>query len=74
MTSPWQMLAGNLAVVALVVLGWGHARFWLRSVHGVARSALFGATMGFGAIASMLMAAQIAPGLYIDLRLSLIAV
>lgn len=68
------MLAGNLAVVALVVLGWGHARFWLRSVHGVARSALFGATMGFGAIASMLMAAQIAPGLYIDLRLSLIAV
>lgn len=73
MASSWQVLAGNLAVVALVVLAWGHARFLLRAVDGVARSALFGATMGAGAIASMLMAAQIEPGLYIDLRLSLIA-
>lgn len=74
MTSPWQMLAGNLAVVALVVLGWGHARFWLRSLPGRMRGALFGATMGLGAIFSMLMAAQVVPGLYIDLRFSLLAV
>ena len=74
MTSPWQMLAGNLAVVALVVLGWGHARFWLRSLPGRVRGALFGVAMGAGAIASMLMAVQIIPGLYIDLRFSLIAV
>ena len=74
MTSPWQMLAGNLAVVALVVLCWGHARFWLRGVHGVARSALFGATMGFGAVASMLMGAEIGTGYLVDLRYSLIAV
>lgn len=67
------MLTGNLAVVALVVLGWGQARLWLRDVHGVARSALLGATMGLGSIASMLMAAEIVPGLYIDLRWSLMA-
>lgn len=73
-TSPWHMLAGNLAVVALFVLGWGHARYWLRSVQGVARSALFGLCMGAGTIASMLMAAQVHPGLYIDLRFSLMAV
>ena len=42
MTSPWQMLAGNLAVVALFVLGWAHARFWLRGVPGAPRAALFG--------------------------------
>lgn len=74
MTSPWQMLVGNLAVVALVVLGWGHARFWLRAVSGRTRSALFGGAMGIGAIASMLMSAEIVPGLMIDLRMSLVAV
>ncbi|SEQ54664.1 PAS domain S-box-containing protein/diguanylate cyclase (GGDEF) domain-containing protein [Devosia sp. YR412] len=74
MTSPWQMLAGNLAVVALFVLGWGHARYWLRSVPGVVRSALFGLAMGLGAIASMLMAAEIDNGYFIDLRLSLLAI
>ncbi|MET3926822.1 diguanylate cyclase [Devosia sp. 2618] len=74
MSSPWQMLAGNLAVVTLFVLGWGHARFWLRNVPGLARSALFGLAMGLGAIASMMMSAQMQPGSYIDLRLSLIAV
>ena len=74
MTSPWQILAGNLAVVALFVLGWGHARFWLRRVPGVWRSLLFGVIMGLGAIASMLMAAEVLPGRFLDLRLSLVAV
>lgn len=74
MTSPWQMLAGNLAVVALFVLGWGHARYWLRGVHGVTRSALFGLAMGSGTVASMLMAVHIEPGLLIDLRFSLMAI
>ncbi len=74
MTSPWQMLAGNLAVVALFVLAWAHARFWLRAVPGVSRAALFGLCMGFGAISTMLMAAEIAPGRFLDLRLSLVAV
>ncbi|SFC22196.1 diguanylate cyclase [Devosia psychrophila] len=74
MTSPWQILAGNLAVVALFILGWGHARFWLRRLPGVWRSLLFGVIMGLGAIASMLMAAEVLPGRFLDLRLSLVAV
>ena len=74
LTSSWQMLAGNLAVVALFVLAWAHARFWLRGVPGAARAALFGLFMGLGAIASMLMAAEVLPGRYLDLRLSLVAV
>lgn len=74
MTSFWQMLAGNLAVVALFVLGWGHARYWLRAVRGPIRSALFGLTMGVGAVSSMLMAAEVRPGLFLDLRFSLVAV
>lgn len=74
MTSPWQMLAGNLAVVALFVLAWAHARFWLRGVPGATRAALFGTVMGLGAVSSMLMAAEVLPGRFLDLRLSLIAV
>jgi len=74
LTSPWQMLAGNLAVVALFVLAWAHARFWLRGVPGATRALLFGLFMGLGAVSSMLMAAEVLPGRYLDLRLSLVAV
>jgi diguanylate cyclase (GGDEF)-like protein/PAS domain S-box-containing protein len=74
LTSSWQLLAGNLAVVALFVLAWAHVRFWLRGVPGMARSALFGLFMGLGAISTMLMAAEVAPGRFLDLRLSLVSV
>jgi diguanylate cyclase (GGDEF)-like protein/PAS domain S-box-containing protein len=74
LTSSWQMLAGNLAVVALFVLAWAHARFWLRGVPGAARAALFGLAMGMGAVSTMLMAAEVTPGRFLDLRLSLVAV
>jgi diguanylate cyclase (GGDEF)-like protein/PAS domain S-box-containing protein len=74
LTSPWQMLAGNLAVVALFVLAWAHARFWLRGMSGTARALLFGLVMGLGAVSTMLMAAEVMPGRFLDLRLSLVAV
>ena len=67
------MRAGNLAVVALFVLAWAPARFWLRGVPGATRAALFGTVMGLGAVSTMLMAAEIAPGRFLDLRLSLVA-
>ena len=44
--SLWQTLTGNLAVVALFVLGWANLRFWLRNLPGAIRAALFGVTMG----------------------------
>lgn len=74
MTSPWQLLAGNLAVVALFVLAWAHARYWLRSLPRPMRLMLFATTMGIGAIASMSMSVEIQPGIYFDLRSSLLAV
>jgi hypothetical protein len=74
LTSSWQLLAGNLAVVALFVLAWAHVRFWLRGVPGVARSALFGLFMGLGAISTMLMAAEVAPGRFHDIRHTLVSV
>jgi diguanylate cyclase (GGDEF)-like protein/PAS domain S-box-containing protein len=74
LTSPWQILAGNLAVVALFVLGWAHARFWLRELPGHARAVLFGLLMGSGTVATMMMAAEIAPGRFADLRGTLLVV
>ena len=67
------MLAGNLAVVALFVLGWAHARYWLRTLPRSVRIALFAVTMGAGAIASMSMATEIQPGIFFDLRATLLA-
>jgi diguanylate cyclase (GGDEF)-like protein/PAS domain S-box-containing protein len=68
------MLAGNLAMVSLVVLGWAHARYWLRSLPRPVRIVMFAATMGLGAVASMSMSVELQPGLYFDLRSSLLAV
>lgn len=68
------MLAGNLAVVALVVLGWAHARYWIRSLPRSVRIVLFALTMGLGAIGSMSMSVEVQPGIYFDLRSSLMAV
>jgi diguanylate cyclase (GGDEF)-like protein/PAS domain S-box-containing protein len=74
LASPWQILAGNLAVVALFVLGWAHARFWLRNMPRPLRLVLFGATMGAGAVASMSMAVPLENGVFFDLRASLLMV
>ncbi|WP_332688806.1 diguanylate cyclase [Devosia sp.] len=74
MTSTWQILIGNVAVVMLVVVGWGHARTRLYGLPGAVRSALFGATMGVGAVATMVMSAEFAPGMHIDMRATLLAV
>ena len=72
MISPWQILAGNLAVVALFVLGWANARFWLRNWPTPLRRAMFGASMGLGAVASMSMAVSFHEGVYFDLRSTLL--
>lgn len=74
MISQWQILAGNFAVVALFVLGWAHARYWLRSMPRPYRIMLFGLTMGIGSTATMSMAIVFEPGLYLDLRSSLLVV
>ena len=74
MATPWQILAGNFAVIALFVLGWAHARYWLRTMPRRFRILLFGLTMAIGTIATMSMAYPIKPGVYFDLRASLLVV
>lgn len=74
MTSTWQVLIGNLAVVTLLVGGWGRIRSQLLGLPGALRSALFGAFMGAGTIATMMMSAEFQPGMHIDLRSTLLVV
>jgi diguanylate cyclase (GGDEF)-like protein/PAS domain S-box-containing protein len=74
LTSTWQILIGNVAVVMLVVFGWGYARSRLFGLSGAMRGALFGATMGVGAIATMAMSVEFEPGMYVDMRATLLVV
>jgi diguanylate cyclase (GGDEF)-like protein/PAS domain S-box-containing protein len=74
MLDHWQSLVGNLAVVALFISAWGHARFLLAGRPKLWGQIGFGLTMGCGAVVSMLMAVQIVPGYFFDLRTSLVAV
>jgi len=72
--STWQILAGNLAVVALFVLLWSGASYWLKPMRRPYRDILLATTLGLGAIATMSMAVEFRPGMYTDLRYSLLAV
>ena len=72
--STWQILIGNLAVVALFVLFGSRLSYWLQPLKRPLPDILFGCFMGIGAIVSMSMAAQLEPGVYLDLRYSLLAV
>jgi diguanylate cyclase (GGDEF)-like protein/PAS domain S-box-containing protein len=74
MAEHWQYLVGNLAVVALFISTWVHGKFLVANRSKLARSAVFGALMGFGAAVSMLMSIQLQPGVLFDLRSSLIAI
>ena len=74
MASTWQDLIGNLAVVTLFIFGWAQARPRLHRLPGALRSAVFGVTMGVGAIATMVMSAELQPGIYVDLRSTLLVV
>ncbi len=74
LTTPWQILVGNFAVVALFVLGWAHLRFWLRSTPRPFRVVLFGVLMGVGTIATMSMAIPFQTGVFFDLRGSMLVV
>jgi diguanylate cyclase (GGDEF)-like protein/PAS domain S-box-containing protein len=74
LTATWQVLIGNLAVVTLFVIGWGRVRPSLRHLSSGVRSASFGAAMGVGAIATMIMSAEFQPGMHVDLRSTLLVV
>jgi len=74
MAEHWQTLIGNLAVVALFISAWVHGQFLLDPRPRILRKVVFGATMGLGAVASMLMGINLSLGVIFDLRSSLIAI
>lgn len=74
LSASWHGLLANLAVVALFVSVWTHTQdLMLRAPKGW-RVALQGLLMGVGAIATMMLPYQPYPGVYADLRTTLVAV
>ncbi|MGV3550545.1 diguanylate cyclase [Rhizobium sp.] len=69
----WQTLVGNLATVALIMSIWMHIQYKFYRLSKVQLKLGFGATMGLGAMASMLLSVQLVPGVYIDLRVAMVA-
>ena len=70
----WQELIGNLAIVALSVLGWEALNLRLEYNSSRQNHLLFGAVMGTSAVISMILAVHLPGGMIFDLRSSLIAV
>lgn len=73
MTDHWQSLIANLAVVALFISTWVHGRFVLAGLKRWQRDIVFGAVMGLGAVASMLLTIPVQDS-YFDLRSSVVAI
>ncbi|HZY67608.1 MAG TPA: PAS domain-containing protein, partial [Devosia sp.] len=69
----WQALIGNFAVVALFISSWVHSQFLLADRTKIVRRAVFGLSMGLGAVASMMLAVREGSGQLLDLRSSLLA-
>ncbi|WDR04823.1 diguanylate cyclase [Devosia rhodophyticola] len=74
MNSAWHDLYANLAVVALLLSVWTHAQYWLERHAPLLRNILFGTLMGAGAVATMVLSVELLPGVFIDLRTSILAV
>jgi diguanylate cyclase (GGDEF)-like protein/PAS domain S-box-containing protein len=73
MGSPWSELLANLAVVAMFVSVWIHTHVWLDRKAALTRATAFGLLMGAGAITLMLTPMQLQPGVFVDLRGTMIA-
>ena len=74
LTSTWQILVGNVAVVTLFVVGWGRIQSHLARLPAPVRTVLFGLTMGAGCISTMILSVEFLPGMHVDLRWTLLAV
>lgn len=72
MSIVWQALLANVALIAVLMMAWEVASDHAAGRSERWRSALFGAVMGVGAVASMYAAPEIVPGVLYDLRASLI--
>lgn len=68
MNNSWQMLAGNLATVALMISIWMHLSYRLQKLSSLSLKIGLGITLGLSAVASMLLSIQFEPGVFFDLR------
>lgn len=71
MAGHWQALVANLAVVALFISAWVNGQFLFAGRPRLWRSVSFGAVMGAGAVASMMLAIRVDGSLF-DLRQAVI--
>lgn len=70
----WQPLFANLAIVAMMLVAWNSAGDSLSRLPRVFQHSLLGIVMAAGTVGSMMMAYEVTPGVYYDLRTSIIAV
>ncbi|MET2825431.1 diguanylate cyclase [Mesorhizobium shangrilense] len=73
MGSPWSELLANLAVVAMFVSVWIHTHVWLTRKAAPVRTTAFGVLMGVGAVTVMMTPVPLQPGVFVDLRGTMIA-
>ena len=72
-TGIWGQFAGNLALVTLAIAMWAHVSIWCQRLIAGYEKLLLGCVAGSTSAGSMLLAIQIHPGTYIDLRYAPIA-
>lgn len=72
MLNNWQVLVGNLASVALIVSIWMHVSYRFERLSALCQRNCIGLALGLAAICSMVLSIQFKPGVFFDLRLSLI--
>ncbi|WP_448956351.1 ATP-binding protein [Labrys neptuniae] len=73
MSSVWQSLLANLALVSIFLVGWDVISDLARRTSRKIQELLLGATMAGGAVISMMLAVPVASGFIIDLRSAFIA-
>jgi diguanylate cyclase (GGDEF)-like protein/PAS domain S-box-containing protein len=71
---PWNELLANLAIVALATSIWTAGHGWLGGVSPTRQRLTFGLLMGTATLVVMLVQFQFTPGVYLDLRYTLLAV
>ena len=70
----WHILVGNLASVVTIITLWMHFQYKFYRMSKTRWKLGFGATLGGSIIVSMLLAVQLVPGIYFDLRTSLLLI
>jgi diguanylate cyclase (GGDEF)-like protein/PAS domain S-box-containing protein len=70
----WQVLIGNLTSVALIISLWAHISYKFYRLSKRQLKLYFGITLGICVVTSMLLSVPLLPGLFFDLRVSLMLI